>query len=456
MTINRKIACLRSGFDEGVTLPVENRIRLLRNFKTILLRRQPEILKALNEDLNKSAQEAFMTEVGLVLEDLTFIIRHLKRFAKPRRVRVPIAHFPAKARVFHDPYGVALILSPWNYPFLLTMDPLIGAICGGNCALVKPSAYAPATAALTESLIAEAFPPEIVQTVQGGRHENEKLLEQPFDYVFFTGSVSVGRVVMRACADHLTPLTLELGGKSPCIVREDASIPLAARRIAWGKFVNAGQTCVAPDYVLVHRSVERAFIDQLKTEVGLFYGANPLNNPNYPKIISEKHMGRLLGLIRNQTVEMGGGFDSSRRLIEPTILRNVSWEDPVMGEEIFGPILPVIVYDDEEALFHKLRALPTPLALYLFTTSKAAMARVTGGLRYGGGCVNDCLVHLASSYMPFGGAGESGMGGYHGKSSFETFTREKSVLYKGKTDIPLRYPPYSERKLSLIRRVMGG
>lgn len=454
MNMEALTAAQRAYFNRGATLPVSARRAALVKLELALREREDRILAALKQDLNKHPFEAYETELGLVRSELRFALRHLARWTRPRRVATPLAHFPSRSRIRPEPYGVVLIMAPWNYPVQLTLVPLISALAAGNCAVVKPSAYAPATSAALAELISSVFPPEYVAVVEGGRAENTALLEQRFDYIFFTGSPEVGKSVMKAAAAHLTPVTLELGGKSPVIVAEDADLELAARRIVWGKFLNGGQTCVAPDHVWVKREQRDALVNLLGKYIVDSYTAFPLKGEDLPRIINEKHFDRLLGLMGSGRVAQGGRWDRAQLRIEPTVLVDVTEDDPVMGEEIFGPILPVLTYDDLDGLIAHLQQKEHPLALYLFTRSGETERKVLGRLRFGGGCVNDTVVHLATSRMPFGGVGNSGMGRCHGKYGFDTFTHEKSVLKKGRLDVPVRYPPYDGGKIGLLKKLM--
>ena len=387
-----------------------------------------------------------MCESGLVLSEISWMLRHIRGLSRRRTVWSPLAQFPSHSYRQPVPYGNVLIMSPWNYPFLLTMDPLVDAIAAGNTAIVKPSAYSPATSCVMETILRECFPEEYVAVVTGGREENAALLDQKFDLVFFTGSQAVGREVLRRCAEHLTPAVLELGGKSPCIVDETADIPLAARRIVFGKFLNCGQTCVAPDYILCHSSVRDALVAELGRQIEKQYGKNPLENPDYGKIINEKHFRRLCGLMDEGKVVFGGNIDEKTFRIAPTVMADVQWEDAVMGQEIFGPILPVLTYDSFDEIVAKLQGRDKPLALYLFSHNRRHIRTVTTQLRYGGGCINDVVIHLATSSMPFGGVGESGMGCYHGKEGFAAFCHTKSILSKATwLDLPMRYQPYKNK-----------
>lgn len=443
----------REFFLTGTTKNVDWRIEQLRRLRRAIEEREEDFFTALKKDLNKSPFEAFSTELGIIYEEIRFLATHLKRWAKPKRARTALANFKSKSYIYREPYGVALIMSPWNYPAQLTLLPLAGAIAGGNCAALKPSSYSPATSALIADLIAETFPPEFVSVTLGGREANKTLLEEKFDYIFFTGSVAVGKTVMQAAARHLTPVTLELGGKSPCIVDETARIDLSARRIAWGKFINAGQTCIAPDYILAHRSIKDALIERIRYYIRAFYGARPLESEILPRIVNEKHFDRLCSLIAESGRLVEGGETNRETLqIAPTVLDAVTWDMPVMQEEIFGPVLPVLTYDDLEEAKRAIALRPKPLALYYFTTDKKREKAALNDLSFGGGCINDTLMHVVSTALPFGGVGESGMGAYHGKASFETFTHKKSALKKSLLiDLPIRYAPY-KNKLPLVRK----
>ena len=445
----------RKYFRTGATLPVRKRLELLKRLYATVKRREEDICEALRLDLGKSRYESFMCEVGMALSEIGYMIKHVRRFAKRRRVRTPLAQFRAKSFVQPMPYGCTLVMSPWNYPFLLTVDPLADAIAAGNTVILKPSAYSPATSRIISEIVAECFPPELVAVVTGGRAENTALLDEKFDLVFFTGSQAVGREVLRHTAEHLTPAVLELGGKSPCIVDASADISLAARRIVFGKYLNCGQTCVAPDYILCERSVKDGFIEAVRREIARQLGDEPLENPDYGRIVNEKHFDRLLGLMDRCKVVIGGGHDREALRIEPTVMDGVSREDAVMGEEIFGPIMPVLTFDDFDATVEELKELERPLALYIFTSDRHHARRVTEELSYGGGCINDVIIHLATSEMGFGGVGESGMGSYHGRAGFDAFTHYKFVVDKGcRIDLPMRYQPYKggffERLLHLF------
>ncbi len=450
--IQALVAKQREFFLSGETLPVDYRIRALKKLKQAVAENEGKIAEALRKDLGKSGLEGFMSETGLVLSEITYMLRHVRRFAREKTVYTPLAQFASRSYVKPTPYGVALIMSPWNYPFQLTMDPLVDALAAGNTAIVKPSAYSPATSEVIAALISSVFPPEYVAVVTGGREENQCLLNQKFDYIFFTGSQAVGKEVMRKAAGNLTPVTLELGGKSPCIVDASAKIPLAARRIVFGKFLNCGQTCVAPDYILCDPRVKEELLSCLSAEIRRQLGPEPLRNGNYGKIINAKHFDRLTRLIDPQKVVCGGKWDADSLRIEPTVMDNVTLDDAVMQEEIFGPVLPVLTFEGIPEVVSHVNSREKPLALYIFSEDKRNIRRVTSQCCYGGGCVNDVIIHLATSHMGFGGVGESGMGAYHGKTGFDTFSHRKSILDK-KTflDLPMRYQPYTPFHEKLIR-----
>ncbi len=448
------VAQQRAYFLTQQTKPYAFRMAQLQKLGAWLDANEQAVLAALRDDLGKSDFEGYLTEYAMVKQELMDARHSLKRWMRPQRARTAIGQFPGRCRILSEPYGVALIMSPWNYPFQLTVAPLIGAICAGDCAVVKPSAYSAATSALIKRMADELFAPEYIAVVEGGRAENAALLEQTFDFIFFTGSPQVGRLVMEKASAHLTPVSLELGGKSPVIVDKSADIALTARRLAWGKCLNAGQTCVAPDYVLVHQSVEQPLLEALIAELRARYTSAPLTNPDLPKIINQRHFDRLVGLLQSGVVSHGGQIDPETRRIAPTLLTDVAWDSPVMQEEIFGPILPILPYRDLDEAIARVQERPKPLALYLFTRDKAVEQKVLSALSFGGGCVNDTVLHLATPHMPFGGVGESGMGGYHGRYSFDAFSHKKSVLKRfAKPDVPLRYAPYGN-KLKWLKKLM--
>ena len=391
----------------------------------------------------------------MTLSELNYLIKNVRKFSKPKKVKTPIAQFHSKSYTIANPYGNTLILSPWNYPFLLTMNPLLDSIAAGNTAVVKPSAYSPNTANVIKKILDECFDSNYVTTILGGREENSHLLNMKFDFIFFTGSSEVGKVVLRSAAENLTPVVLELGGKSPVIVDDTAKIKLAARRIVFGKIINCGQTCVAPDYILCHKKIKNKLIEEIIKEIKLQLGEKPLDNANYGHIVNKKHFDRLRGLINKEKVVFGGEINEETLQISPTLLDNVTFDDSVMKEEIFGPILPVITFDTFEDVYEILKDLPKPLALYMFSENKERIKFVTHHLRYGGGCINDTIIHLATNEMGFGGVGESGMGSYHGYDGFLAFSHQKSIVDK-KTwvDLPMRYQPYTNNKDKLIKKFL--
>lgn len=441
--INNILEQQKKFFQSGATLSVDFRIEMLKKLKNALKLYEQEIASALNADLGKSDFESFMCETGQALSEIGYMIRNVRRFSKEKTVRTPMSQFAARSYLKPSPYGNVLIMSPWNYPILLTIDPIADAIAAGNTVIVKPSAYSPATSALLEKMLGGIFQPEYIAVVTGGRKENAALLDQKFDLIFFTGSQNVGKEVLRHAAERLTPAVLELGGKSPCIVDDTAKIKLAAKRIVFGKFLNCGQTCVAPDYVLCQSSVKDELLREIILQIKAQFGENPLENPDYGKIVNEKHFDRVCSLIDAQKVAWGGKSDRARLKIEPTVLDNVTWEDAVMQEEIFGPVLPVLTFEKTEDIFSLLADKQKPLALYMFSENRENIRAVTERCSFGGGCINDTIIHLATSEMGFGGVGESGMGAYHGKAGFDAFSHTKSIVDK-KTwvDMPVRYQPY--------------
>ena len=439
-------------FSSGKTIPAEFRLKQLESLKEAMIRHEADLAAALKEDLGKSRMESYMCEIGLTLSELTWMQKHLRSLMRSKRVSTPAAQFAAKSFRSPSPYGTVLIMSPWNYPVLLTLDPLIDAIAAGNTAVVKPSAYAPCTFDVMKTMIEECFPAHYVAVVDGGRAENQALLQQRFDMIFFTGGKTVGREVLRHAAEYLTPVTLELGGKSPCIVDSTAKIRLAAKRIVFGKYLNCGQTCVAPDYILCDKRIRDELITAVLAEIEKQFGKEPLKNPNYGKIINEKHFERILGLINGEKLVYGGQSEPESLRIAPTVLNNITWDDAVMGEEIFGPLLPILTFDTLDEALDTVESHPHPLALYFFSEDKAAQKKVLDTCRFGGGCINDTIIHLATSDMPFGGVGESGMGSYHGRVGFETFSHYRSIVNK-KTwmDLPIRYQKYTRLKEKMMR-----
>ena len=439
-------------FSSGKTIPAEFRLKQLESLKEAMIRHEADLAAALKEDLGKSRMESYMCEIGLTLSELTWMQKHLRSLMRSKRVSTPAAQFAAKSFRSPSPYGTVLIMSPWNYPVLLTLDPLIDAIAAGNTAVVKPSAYAPCTFDVMKTMIEECFPAHYVAVVDGGRAENQALLQQRFDMIFFTGGKTVGREVLRHAAEYLTPVTLELGGKSPCIVDSTAKIRLAAKRIVFGKYLNCGQTCVAPDYILCDKRIRDELITAILAEIEKQFGKEPLKNPNYGKIINEKHFERILGLINGEKLVYGGQSEPESLRIARSVLNNITWDDAVMGEEIFGPLLPILTFDTLAEALDTVESHPHPLALYFFSEDKAAQKKVLDTCRFGGGCINDTIIHLATSDMPFGGGGESGMGRYHGRVGFETFSHYRSIVDK-KTwmDLPIRYQKYTGLKEKMMR-----
>ncbi len=452
MNIEELVRRQREFFNTGKTIDISYRKQALLKLYEALKTWEDRLNAALNEDLNKSEYEAYMCETGLTMSELRYMIKHVKKWSRRKHVRTPLAQFAAKSFVIKEPYGVALVMSPWNYPVLLTLEPLIGAIAAGNCCIVKPSAYSPAASAVIKAMISNIFPEEYVAVVLGGRKENSTLLDQKFDYIFFTGGVSVGKLVMEKASEHLTPVTLELGGKSPCIIDHTADIKTAAKRIVFGKYLNCGQTCVAPDYILAEKSIKDELVNELVNQIRTQYGVEPFDNKNYGKMINEKHYNRVMGLIdKNKTVIGGYGRKDSLQ-IAPTVLDGITENDAVMQQEIFGPVLPIIEVPCIDKAYEFVRSRPEPLALYLFTSDSDTEKRFLNTIPFGGGCVNDTIIHLATYSMGFGGVGNSGMGSYHGKKSFDTFSHEKSIVKKYTwIDLPMRYQPYKKMYERLIR-----
>ena len=449
------VARLRATFASGRTRPLDWRRSQLKALRALLTERESELLDALSTDLGKPRLEAWATDIGFVINEIDHAIKHLRRWTKPARVRTPMATKPSKARVVREPLGLVLIIAPWNYPVQLALSPLVGAIAAGNVAVLKPSEVAPATSAVLARLLPEYLDPDAVAVVEGAVPETQALLAQRWDHIFYTGNGRVGRVVMEAATPHLTPVTLELGGKSPAIIDASANLEVAARRIAWGKFLNAGQTCIAPDYVLVARGLEDRFIELLRRCVFDFYGQDPKASPDFARIVNGAHFERLVKLLDSGTPAVGGDYDATTRYIAPTVLRDVTSESPVMQDEIFGPILPVIPIADAEEAVAFVNAREKPLALYVFASDASVVRTVLEGTSSGGACVNATLFNVAVAELPVGGVGESGMGAYHGKASFDVFSHAKSVLKRStRPDPALAYPPYTESKEKLMRRFL--
>ena len=451
--ITQTVSAQRAFFNSGRTRDVGFRIEQLKKLKAAIIRYEEDIEKALHDDFGKCEFESYATEIGLILSGITEFEKHLKAWARPKTVPKTFATFHAKSTIVHEPFGVTLIMSPWNYPVQLTLAPLIGAMAAGNTAVVKPSRYTPHTAAVLKRIIEENFSEEYIALFEGGRDVNEALLAERYDFIFFTGGTTVGKVVMSAAAQNLTPVVLELGGKSPCIVDETADIGKTAKSLCWGKFINAGQTCIAPDYVIAKREIVPALLEALKSNIARMYGENPQQSCDFPRIITPSHFERVSGLIDYSKVYCGGQTDAASRYIAPTVMTEVTFDDKVMGEEIFGPVLPVIAYDDEDEMLRTLQARETPLAMYIFSRDKTRVQKYLKMRSSGDAVVNDTLIHITNPHLPFGGKGSSGMGAYHGKHSFEAFSHKRSVVYRSLLlDLP-RYAPYP-KKFGFIKRFL--
>ncbi|KZE48051.1 aldehyde dehydrogenase [Rossellomorea marisflavi] len=440
-TVKQAIQNQKSFFKNGHTRPISSRKETLQTLYRMIKDHEEDIIHALQMDLNKSEMETYATEIGILLEEIRFVLKQIDEWAEPKKVKVAKTHIGSKSYSVPEPYGVTLIISPWNYPFQLALAPVIGAIAAGNAAIIKPSELTVHTSRLLERIISARFDGHVLKVIEGGVETTGHLLDQPFDYIFFTGSVPVGKVVMEAASKRLIPVTLELGGKSPCIVDQTADIALAAKRIAFGKVTNAGQTCIAPDYLFLHKSIKEQFITEFKNAVVTFYGPEPLKNDKYGRIINERHFDRIASYLDDGEILLGGKLDRTFLKMEPTLMTPRDHSVPVMQEEIFGPVFPVLEYENLEEVIDYVTERPKPLALYLFTNNEATEAAITGNISYGGGCINDTLMHIVTPYLPFGGVGESGMGSYHGESSFSTFSHYKSVMKQtNKFDMSFRYP----------------
>ncbi len=451
--IHEKVSRLRKFYETGASRDPAFRIAMLKKLASAIRASETGIMKALQDDLHKSEFESYASEIGILYPEIHHAVKKLRTWARPERVPTPIIHFLSRSIIYREPYGTALIMSPWNYPFQLTIAPLIASMAAGNCALVKPSELSPATSALIERIVRDTFDPSYITVAQGGVETATAVLDEKFDLIFSTGSTAVGRVVMTTAAKQLTPVVLELGGKSPTIVEADARLDTAAKRIAWGKFFNAGQTCLAPDYLLVHRSVRDEFIGLFIRTIRDFFGDDPRRSPDYARIINERHFARVTALMRDGSIIHGGRTASDERYIEPTLIGGVSPTHRIMHEEIFGPLFPILEYDSLDEVVALVNSMPRPLAMYYFTgrprTARALFARVHSG----GACVNDTVSHVGSHHLPFGGIGESGMGAYHGRYGFDAFTHRRSVLMRSNLiDLPLRYPPYGN-KVSLLKKL---
>lgn len=450
-SILEKIDNQRKFLDENPMLDYKKRIEALKLLYKNIKLMSVDIYDALKKDLNKSETETYMVEIGMVLNEISYMIKHIRSFSRPKRVATPLAQFHSKSYKMPCAYGIVLIISPWNYPFMLALEPMVDAIAAGNSVIVKPSEISPNVSDVIAKLISKTFDKGHVDTVLGGVEECTFLLDQDFDYIFYTGSTRVGEIVMKKAAEHFTPVTLEMGGKSPCIVDETANIPLAAKRIVFGKFLNAGQTCVAPDYILCDKKIKDKLIDELERQIVLQYTVDPIKNDAYPKMINKKQFDAMSKFITDENLIFGGKKDEESLKIEPTLL-NSTFDDDVMQIEIFGPILPIITFDDIDEAIAKINSLSKPLALYIFSSSKTNQNKVLNRCQFGGGCINDTIIHIATPNLGFGGLKQSGIGAYHGKIGFDTFTHYKSIVDK-KTwlDLPMRYQPYNKFKQFLIK-----
>ena len=446
----------KSFFRSGRTLDINFRIEQLKKLKEVIKSKEEQILNALNEDLRKSRFEGYITEISMVYEEINLSIRGLRGWSRNKRVKSPITVFPARSYIHFEPFGTALIIGPFNYPFQLNLSPLVGAISAGNTAMIKPSEATMATSNIIKDIIDEAFDMKYIAYIDptDGIKVMQEILDFDYDYIFFTGSIKVGKIVMRAAAEKLTPVTLELGGKSPCIVDEDAKIGLAARRIVWGKLLNCGQTCVAPDYIYVHKAIKDKFLLALKDEIITQYGEDVQKSPDYVRMVNEREFDRVLSYINNEKIYFGGKSDKSDLYIEPTILDGVTFEDDVMGGEIFGPIMPIIEFDNLDMIIDEINSKDKPLALYYFSQDRRKLKKVLKFTTSGGVTLNDTVMHVSSPYLPFGGIGTSGMGQYHGEESFLAFSNRKAVLDRATwLDMPIRYAPF-KNKLSWVKKIL--
>ena len=453
--INAVLTLQRSFFKEGKTFDIKYRIKILKQIRSLIIRYEPDLIDAMWKDFRKPEFEVMATETRLVITELNLAIRNVRKWSGKRRVSTPLVHFLSSSYIMPQPYGQVLILSPWNFPFQLAFIPMIGAVAAGNCVIMKMSQQVPNTMAVMEKML-ETVPREVVAITNGNHELSDYLLEQKFDYIFFTGSSRIGKHVMRKAAENLIPVSLELGGKSPCVITSDAKLELSAKRIAWGKFLNGGQVCVSPDYILIDRKVKVRFLDLIKKEIEDFYGQNPESSDCFCRMIDQKSVSRLECLMKHGKIITGGNIDISARYVAPTVISDVSPDDPVMQEEIFGPVLPVIEYENFDEVFRIIEMNPKPLAAYIFSEKKKTAELFLKRISSGSGAINDTVIQFASTYLPFGGTGTSGHGKYHGKKSFETFSNLKSVISKSTLfDIWLRYPPYSKFKTNIISKILS-
>ncbi|MDX1592438.1 MAG: aldehyde dehydrogenase family protein [Balneolaceae bacterium] len=455
MTLTDLVQTQKAAFRKGVTLPSKTRISLLNRLRKMVSKHEKELCDAIAADFGKPYVESYITEVFTVLQEIDFHLKHLKKWMKPESAATHVTVFPSKSEIHHRPYGTALVIGAWNYPVHLSLMPVIGALSAGNTVILKPSELAANTSALLKDLVDRYFQNQHFTVVEGDAEDTQQLLKQPFDKIFFTGSSRVGKIVMKAAAEQLIPVSLELGGKSPAIIHKDADLKVAVRRIWWGKTINAGQTCVAPDYVLIHESLKDSFIENSRDVLSSFYENDYRCGENYTRIINKRHFERLENLLKESSVLFGGTINEDHLFIEPTLI-DADWSDTIMEEEIFGPLLPVLTYSDPDEMVESVRSLPSPLALYLFTNSDTIQEKVFNGIPFGGGCLNETISHLGNPHLPFGGVGSSGMGSYHGKHSFDAFSRKQSILKKPSWPDPdVRYPPYDEEKLKWVKKLFS-
>ena len=453
--ISQRLEQQRAFFDTNRTIDIKFRKEALKKLRNAIKINEKKIIDALYNDLRKHEFEAYTNEISIVVNEISYHLKNLRCWSKNKRVRTNLANVFASNHISSDPHGVVLIMSPWNYPFQLLLNPLVGAISAGNCAILKPAEFAVHTSAVIADIISEIFPPEYISLFKGGKDVNQALLKEKFDYIFFTGSPVLGKIVMQAASEHLTPVTLELGGKNPCIVNDCANIEVSAKRIAWGKFLNNGQTCISPDYLLVHESVKNELITQLQKHIKAFYGSNPADSQSYGRIINKHHFDRLVKLINSSSVVFGGGYNADDLYIEPTILDKVSLSDAIMQEEIFGPLLPILEYKSVDEAMQIINSNQSPLAFYIFADKKSFINNIINKIKAGGICINDTVMNFVNHRLPFGGSGNSGMGQYHGKYSFDTFSRKRAILKQPTIiDIPLRYPPFSKWQLKFIKKIL--
>ena len=439
-------------FRKGNTLPISKRKKLLKNLKKEILSNEDKIFQALNNDLRKSNYETYLTEIGILISEIDLFLSNLKKWAKPKKVKSSLLSFPSSDYIYSEPYGKVLIISPWNYPFQLAVLPLMSAVAAGNTVVLKPSEHAPNTSSLIKEIIEKIFDKSHALVVEGAAETASKLLEYRWDYIFFTGSVKIGKIVATAAAKHLTPTTLELGGKNPCIIDDSVDLRLTSRRIVWGKFVNAGQTCIAPDFLIVKRNIKEQLIDHLSKEIERAYGKDPKESEDYPRIVNKTNLSRLSNMIKDTKILFGGEYDIETCYFSPTIIDEPRIDSPIMDEEIFGPILPIISYDDENQIEKLISKYEKPLALYVFSTNKPFSEKIIRKYSFGGGAINDTIIHVGNPNLPFGGVGYSGIGAYHGKSSFDLLSHKKSIVKKGNwLDIKIRYAPY-KGKLEYVKK----